>query len=31
VYYKLYPTLVSVVGVIHGHRHPEEWLRRAEP
>lgn len=31
VYYKLYPTVVSVVGVVHGHRHPEEWLRRAEP
>ena len=31
VYYKLYPSGVSVVGVIHGHRHPATWLRRAGP
>jgi len=31
VYYKVYPSLISVVGVIHGHRHPDTWLRRAEP
>lgn len=31
VYYKLYPTGISVVGVIHGHRHPATWLRRAGP
>ena len=31
VYYKLFPTVISVVGVIHGHRHPETWLQRAEP
>ncbi len=31
VYYKLYPSIISVVGVIHGHRHPDVWLRRAEP
>lgn len=29
VYYKLYPHVISVVGVIHGHRHPQTWLRRA--
>jgi len=29
VYYKVYPTVISVVGVIHGHRHPHTWLRRA--
>jgi plasmid stabilization system protein ParE len=28
VYYKVYPTVVSIVGVIHGHRHPDVWLRR---
>jgi len=28
VYYKLYPKVISVVGVIHGHRHPRAWLRR---
>ena len=28
VYYKLYPAVVSIVGVIHGHRHPRTWLRR---
>jgi plasmid stabilization system protein ParE len=31
VYYKVYPTVISVVGVIHGHRHPDTWLRRAAP
>ncbi len=31
VYYKVYPSLISVVGVIHGHRRPDTWLRRAEP
>jgi len=31
VYYKVYPSSISVVGVIHGHRHPDTWLRRAEP
>ena len=28
VYYKMYPHVISVVGVIHGHRHPSTWLRR---
>ena len=28
VYYKIYPGTISIVGVIHGHRHPEAWLRR---
>lgn len=31
VYYKIYPGVVSVVGVIHGHRHPRTWLSRAAP
>jgi toxin ParE1/3/4 len=31
VYYKVYPRVISVVGVIHGHRHPDTWLRRAAP
>ncbi|MEX1187053.1 MAG: type II toxin-antitoxin system RelE/ParE family toxin [Gemmatimonadaceae bacterium] len=31
VYYKVYPATISVVGVIHGHRHPETWLKRAAP
>ena len=28
VYYKAYPHVISVVGVIHGHRHPRIWYRR---
>ena len=28
VYYKVYPKVISVVGVIHGRRHPSVWLRR---
>lgn len=28
VYYKVYAKVVSVVGVIHGRRHPSIWLRR---
>ncbi|MDX2194526.1 MAG: type II toxin-antitoxin system RelE/ParE family toxin [Gemmatimonadales bacterium] len=31
VYYKLFPDTISVVGVIHGHRHPDTWLERAAP
>ena len=31
VYFKGYPSVISVVGVIHGHRHPDTWLRRAAP
>ena len=31
VYYKVFPSTISVVGVIHGHRHPDTWLRRAAP
>jgi plasmid stabilization system protein ParE len=31
VYYKLYPRTISIVGVIHGHRHPDTWLSRAGP
>jgi hypothetical protein len=31
VYYKVFPLTISVVGVIHGHRHPDTWLRRAAP
>jgi plasmid stabilization system protein ParE len=29
IYYKIYPSTISVVGVIHGHRHPDTWLSRA--
>ena len=29
VYFKVYPSVTSIVGVIHGHRHPQTWLRRA--
>ncbi len=29
VYYKVFSSTISVVGVIHGHRHPDTWLRRA--
>src|SRR4051812_30591367 len=28
VYFKIYERTISVVGVIHGHRHPQTWLRR---
>jgi plasmid stabilization system protein ParE len=31
IYYKVLPRTISVVGVIHGHRHPDTWLRRAAP
>ena len=31
VYYKVFPRTISVVGVIHGHRHPDTWLERAAP
>lgn len=31
IYYKLYPSVISVIGVLHGRRHPDTWLRRAEP
>ena len=31
VYYKVYPTGISVVGVIHGRRHPSAWIGRAGP
>jgi len=24
-----FPHVISVVGVIHGHRHPRGWLERA--
>jgi plasmid stabilization system protein ParE len=29
VYFKIYPSVISVVGVIHGHRHPDTWLLRS--
>jgi plasmid stabilization system protein ParE len=28
VYFKVYGRTISVVGVVHGHRHPRTWLRR---
>jgi len=28
VFYKVYPSVISVVGVIHASRHPDTWLRR---
>ena len=31
VYFKIYPRSISVVGVIHGNRHPDHWLSRAAP
>jgi plasmid stabilization system protein ParE len=31
VYYKIYPSTISVIGVIHGHRHPDTWLGLAVP
>ena len=31
VYFKSYAAGISVVGVIHGRRHPNTWLRRAGP
>lgn len=29
VYFKVYPSTISIVGVIHGRRHPDTWLGRA--
>jgi toxin ParE1/3/4 len=31
IYFKVYPATISVVGVIHGRRHPDTWLGRAAP
>ena len=31
IYYKVYPRTISIVGVIHGHRHPDTWLSRVAP
>jgi hypothetical protein len=31
VYFKVYSQGISIVGVLHGHRHPESWLYRVEP
>ncbi len=28
VYFKIYERTISIVGVIHGRRHPQTWLRR---
>jgi toxin ParE1/3/4 len=29
VYFKLYANVISVVSVVHGHRHPDSWHHRA--
>jgi toxin ParE1/3/4 len=29
IFYQITPKAIVVVGVIHGHRHPREWMRRA--
>lgn len=31
IYFKIYPHTISVIGVIHGHRHPRAWLDREAP
>ena len=31
VYFKVFARSISIVGVIHGHRHPDVWLKRAAP
>ena len=31
VYYKVFPHVISVVGVIHGRRDPRRWLKRDGP
>jgi toxin ParE1/3/4 len=31
VYFEVYAPSHSVVGVIHGHRLPDIWLKRAAP
>lgn len=31
VYFKVYARSISVVGVIHGYRHPDAWFKRAAP
>jgi toxin ParE1/3/4 len=28
VYFRVFPNVLSVVGIIHGRRHPRRWLRR---
>ncbi|MGH7628405.1 MAG: type II toxin-antitoxin system RelE/ParE family toxin [Gemmatimonadales bacterium] len=28
VYYRMFPTTISIVGVVHGRRHPRHWRRR---
>ena len=28
IYYRVFPDVVTVVGVIHGRRHPRRWRRR---
>lgn len=28
VYYRIYPDLIAIVGVVHGKRHPTTWQTR---
>ena len=28
VFYRAYPETIVIVGVIHGRRHPQTWLKR---
>lgn len=30
VYYRVFPRVISILGVVHGRRHPRRWLRRDE-
>ena len=30
VYYRVFPTVISILGVVHGRRHPRRWIRRSE-
>jgi plasmid stabilization system protein ParE len=30
VYYRIFPNVISILGVVHGRRHPSRWIRRSE-